>query len=127
MLGKLIKATLLALVAVFFFAGTAYAADSTPATPPADGKDYRHHHPILFILNHAADLGLTDAQKSQLEALRDKIKQHEGKKDQGQEQGPSEKQRHWLHEQIEKILTADQIEKLKALRKQAEEANQKGK
>lgn len=103
----------------------ARCADGT-ATPTPPGE-HKHRHPIEFILNHAAELNLTDAQKSKLEALRAKIQQHHAQhQNQTQTQNQNQACQHheWFREQIEKILTAAQMEKLKELRKQGHQNHQ---
>lgn len=135
MAGKFIRTGLLAII-VSLSCSQAVRADGTTTTTTPSTPAHKHHHPIQFILNHAADLGLTDAQKTQLEALKAKIQQHAAQNHNagtGQTQNANAGQgcqhHKWLHEQIEKILTAAQLEKLKALREalHGEHAGQKGK
>jgi len=116
MSGRFIKAMLLAVVLSLSFSQAVRAHGSATATP-SGAPAHKHHHPIQFILNHAVDLNLTDAQKSKLEALRAKIQQHHAR-NQASGTGQTSQHHHWLREQIEKILTAAQVEKLKALLKQ---------
>jgi hypothetical protein len=133
MTGKFIKTGLLAIV-VSLSCSQAVRADGTTTTTTPSTPAHKHHHPIQFILDHATELGLTDAQKTQLEALKAKIKQHEAQHHNagtGQTQnataGQSGQHHKWLHEQIEKILTAAQMEKLKALREAHHGAGKNGK
>jgi hypothetical protein len=131
MAGKFIKTGLLAMI-VSLSCSQAVRADGTTTTTAPSTPAHKHHHPIQFILNHAAELGLTDAQKTQLEALKAKIQQHAAQnhnagagQTQNAKAGQGGQHHHWLHEQIEKILTAAQMEKLKALH--GANAGQKGK
>ncbi|MGD0091993.1 MAG: hypothetical protein ABSE73_18935 [Planctomycetota bacterium] len=123
--GKFITATLLAVV-LSLCCAQAVRADgtATTTTTPSTTTHRHHHHPIQFILNHAAQLNLTAAQITALKALQAKIEQHHAQNQSSKTSttsttGQTTQHHHWLREQIEKILTAAQMEKLRALVKQA--------
>lgn len=116
MLGKSIVAALVVALALSF---TGMAKAEEGPGPDAKAERKRPPHPILFILDHAKELGITDEQKAKLEELREKVLKHlDGAKPEGKPEKPSEEARKALREQFEKILTAEQIEKLKEMMKQ---------
>jgi hypothetical protein len=95
-------------------------ADGTTTTTTTTAPVHKHHHLIQFILNHAAQLGLTTTQQSQLQALQAKIKQHLAQNNTTATTNTTttSQHHHWLWQQIQNILTPTQIQELKTLLKQ---------
>ena len=125
-MGKTIVAALMAMAIVLAFSGRAQSEEGQKGGPAEGQGEHRHRHPILFILDHARDLGITDDQKAKLEELRDKVLKHIDKAQEGEKpEKPAGDPRQWLKEKLEKILTAEQMEKLEALRKQLREEHEK--
>jgi Spy/CpxP family protein refolding chaperone len=86
-----------------------FAVCAAPLANAGEGKG--HGGPVAFILKHAADLNLTDDQKTQLEAL---AKEVQASLKAGET--PTKENREAVGAKVKAILTPEQQEKLKALR-----------